>query len=73
MSNIRTINHSVNLIAEFDTDKMPANIALSFMMLDESQLNSILAQTFIASLEHIGAFDKMNENNQYATIKAGNN
>ena len=73
MSNIRTINHTVNLIAEFDTDKMPANIALSFMMLDEQQLNSILAKTFIDSLTHIGAFDKMNENNQYATIKAGKN
>ena len=73
MSNIRTINHTVNLIAEFDTDKMPANIALSFMMLDEQQLNSILAKTFIDSLNHIGAFDMMNNNNQYATIKAGNN
>lgn len=73
MSNIRTINHSVNLIAEFDTDKMPVNIAYAFMTLDEKQLNSILAQTFIASLDHIGAFDKMNENNQYATIKAGKN
>ena len=73
MPNIRTIEHTINLIAEFDTDKMPANVALSLMMLDEKQLNSVLAQTFISGLEALGVFDKMNENNQYATIKAGIN
>jgi hypothetical protein len=73
MSNIRTIEHTINLIAEFDTDKMPAHIAYMMMKYNEEQLNSVLAQTFIATLEHIGAFDKINENNVYATIKAGKN
>jgi hypothetical protein len=73
MSNIRSIEHSVNIIIEFDTDKMPANLAYMMMQYDEEQLNKVLAQTFIATLEHIGAFDKMNKNNVYATIKAGNN
>ena len=73
MPNIRTIEHTINLIAEFDTDKMPTQIAMMMMTLDEKQLNSILANTFISGLEALGVFDKMNENNQYATIKAGIN
>ena len=73
MPNIRTIEHTVNLIAEFDTDKMPMGVAQMLMTYDEVAINKILAQTFIATLEYIGAFDKMNENNDYATIKAGIN
>ena len=73
MSNIRKIEHTIKLIAEFDTDKMPAQVAYLMFNLSEEQLNSVLAQTFIHSLNHIGAFEKLNANNEYATIKAGNN
>lgn len=73
MPNIRAIEHTVNLIAEFDTDKMPAGVAMMIMNCDEKTLNSILAQTFIESINCLNAFDIINANNQYATIKAGKN
>lgn len=73
MSNKRTIEHTVKLIAEFDTDKMPVNIAYMMMQVSEEQLNEILAQTFVASIDHIGGLEKINANNEYATIKWGNN
>ena len=73
MSNIRTIAHTINLIAEFDTDTMPAGVAMMLMNYDEKSLNSILAQTFIETLNSIGVFEMINANNQYATIKAGIN
>jgi hypothetical protein len=73
MSNKRTIEHTVKLIAEFDTEKMPLDIAYLLMQVGEEQLNSILAQTFVASIDHIGGLDKINANAEYATIKWGNN
>lgn len=73
MSNIREIEHTIKLVAKLDVDKMPLEIAYMIMQVDEKQLNKILAQTFVASMNHIGALDKMNEGNAYATIEFGDN
>lgn len=73
MSNIREIEHTIKLVAKLDVDKMPLEIAYMMMQVNEEQLNSILAQTFQASLEHIGALDMINAGNQYATIEFGDN
>jgi len=73
MSNIRTIEHTVKLVAKFDVEKMPIEIAYLMMQHDENTLNKVLAQTFQASLEHIGALDIINAGNEYATIEFGDN
>lgn len=73
MSNIRTVEHTVKLVAKFDVDKMPLEIAYLIMQHDETTLNKILAQTFVASINHIGALDIINADNQYATIEFGDN
>lgn len=73
MSNIRQVEHTIKLIAEFDTDTMPLDIAYAMTMLSETELNKILAETFIASIDHISGLEKINAGNQFATIKWGNN
>lgn len=69
----RTIEHTIKLIAEFDVEKMPLDVAYMLMQVNEEQLNSILAQTFVASIDHIGGLEKINAGNEFATIKWGNN
>lgn len=73
MSNIRTVEHTVKLVAKFDVEKMPLEVAYLMMQHDETTLNKILAKTFQASIEQIGALDAINANNAYAIIEFGDN
>ena len=73
MSNIRKVEHTIKLVAEFDMDAMPLEIAYLMMQHDETTLNKVLAQTFMASIDHIEGLEKINAGNEYATIKWGNN
>ena len=73
MSNIRKVEHTIKLVAEFDMDTMPLEIAYLMMQHDEETLNKILAQTFMASIDHIEGLEQINAGNEYATIKWGNN
>ena len=73
MSNIRKVEHTIKLVAEFNMDTMPLEIAYLMMQHDEETLNKVLAQTFMASIDHIGGLEKINDGNEYATIKWGNN
>lgn len=73
MSNIRQVEHTIKLIAEFNTDTMPLDVAYAMTMLPESELHKVLAETFISSIDHISGLEQINAGNQFATIKWGNN
>jgi hypothetical protein len=68
-----TLKHSVNLITEIDEHKMPANLLSAFVNLNEVQMETLLRSAFIDALTLEGFLDKMNENNQWATLKIGEN
>jgi hypothetical protein len=68
-----TLKHSVNLITEIDENKMPANLLGAFVNLNEVQMETLLRSAFIDALTLEGFLDKMNENNQWATLKIGEN
>ena len=73
MSNIRKVEHTIKLVAEFNMETIPLEIAFAMSTLTEEQLNSILAKTFMESIDHINGLEKLNAGNEYATIKWGNN
>jgi hypothetical protein len=68
-----TLNHSINLVTEIDENLMPDDLLNIFLNLNEKEMKSLLAQTFIAGLNHLNVFDKLNDGNAYAIVKAGSN
>jgi hypothetical protein len=68
-----TLNHSVNLITEIDEHKMPSHLLTAFINLSELEMEKMLRGAFVSALIGEGFLDKMNENNQWATLKIGDN
>lgn len=68
-----TLKHSVNLITEIDEFAMPAELLNVFLSLDESQLEKMLRGAFLHALVETGFLDTINEDNQWATVKIGDN
>lgn len=68
-----TLKHSVNLITEIDEHKMPEHLLSLFLNLDEVEMEMLLRKTFVSALEGEGFLDKLNENNQWAVLKVGDN
>jgi hypothetical protein len=68
-----TLNHSVNLITEIDEHKMPSHLLTAFINLSELEMEKMLRGAFVSALMDEGFLDKMNENNQWATLKIGDN
>jgi hypothetical protein len=68
-----TLNHSINLVTEIDEFKMPAHLLNTFLTLNEFQMEQMLRGAFVAALIGEGFIDKLNENNQWATLKVGDN
>jgi hypothetical protein len=67
------LKHTVNLVTEIDENKMPSHFLTMLVNMSESDLHSMLANTFMSALNELGVLNKLNENNQYATLKWGDN
>ena len=68
-----TLNHTVNLVTEIDEHKMPSHLLTAFINLSELEMEKMLRGAFVSALMDEGFLDKMNENNQWATLKIGDN
>ena len=63
------INHSINLVTEFDEAKMPSDLLIAMKMYDEETLSKLLAETFIQGLHDLEVFEKLNKFGSYAIVK----
>jgi hypothetical protein len=68
-----TLKHSVNLITKIDEHKMPDHLLNAFLNLSELEMEKMLKGAFVSALIGEGFIDKLNENNQWAEIKIGDN
>ena len=68
-----TLNHSINLVTEIDEHKMPSHLLSAFINLSELEMEKMLRGAFVAALIGEGFIDKLNQNNQWATLKVGDN
>jgi hypothetical protein len=68
-----TLNHSINLVTEINEHLMPPSLLSRFVNLDEQQMEKLLRECFIGTMEQIGAIDKVNDGNTWATVKFGDN
>jgi hypothetical protein len=68
-----TLNHSINLVTEIDEHKMPEHLLNVFLNLSELEMGKMLRGAFVAALVGEGFIDKINENNEWATLKIGDN
>jgi len=67
------LNHSINLVTEIDEHKMPDHLLTAFLNLSEIEMEKLLRGAFVSALIGEGFIDKLNENNQWAEIKIGDN
>jgi len=67
------LNHSINLVTEIDEHKMPDHLLNAFLNLSELEMEKLLRGAFVSALIGEGFIDKLNENNQWAEIKIGDN
>ena len=63
------LNHTINLVTEIDENKMPDHLLMLLVNLSEVQMETLLRETFINAMEGEGVFEKLNENNSWATLK----
>jgi hypothetical protein len=68
-----TLNHSINLVTEIDEFKMPERLLNVFLNLSELEMEKMLRGAFVSALIGEGFIDKLNENNEWATLKIGDN
>ena len=68
-----TLNHSINLVTEIDEHKMPSHLLTAFINLSELEMEKLLRGAFVSALIGEGFLNKLNENNQWATLKVGDN
>ena len=68
-----TLKHSINLVTEIDENKMPDNLLTAFLNLSELEIEKMLRGAFVNALIYEGFLDKLNENNQWAILKVGEN
>lgn len=66
-------NHSINLVTEIDANKAPTNILNAIANMPEETLNRVLIEAFIDAINNDKTFERLNENNSYATLKWGTN
>ena len=67
------LNHSINLVTEIDEHKMPDHLLNAFLKLSELEMEKMLRGAFVSALIGEGFLDKLNENNQWAILKVGDN
>jgi hypothetical protein len=63
------IKHSIDLVTEINENNMPADLLNVFINLSEVEQQTLLAQTFIAGLNKLDVFNKLNDGFAYATVK----
>ncbi len=60
------VPHTIELVTEFDAAHP---MTQRLMSLPDGVLSNMLVETFISLVQEEGFLDKLNEGNQYATIK----
>lgn len=64
MSNIIKVPHTVNFVAEFNIDAIPANLLPALIALSEEQLTEYCTMATIAAIEHVNLIGVANEGSE---------
>ena len=67
------LTHTINVNVEFDKDNTPDYVINALVTYSEKEIQKLLSQVLIGSLNEIKALEKINENNSYAKVSWGNN
>jgi hypothetical protein len=62
------ITHKVNIDVDLDDKTTPDHILSSLLRLTESQMQALLADAFIDSINATGAMDTINKGHSYAVV-----
>ncbi len=63
------LTHTVNVEVEFNDKTTPDYVISALTTMTEAQLQALLSDTFTGALNEMGALDKLNKNNSYATVR----
>jgi len=67
------LTHTINVNVEFDKDNTPDYVINALVTYSEKEIQKLLSQVLIGSLNEIKALEKINENNSYAKVSWGDN
>ena len=62
------LTHNVKVDVEFNDTTTPDYVISALTRMTETELQAMLANVFIGALSEIDALNKINENNNYATV-----
>ncbi len=67
------LTHTLNVNVEFDKDNTPDYVINALVTYSEKEIQKLLSEVLIGSLNEIKALEKINANNSYAKVSWGNN
>jgi superfamily II helicase len=67
------LTHTLNVNVEFDKDNTPDYVINALVTYSEKEIQKLLSEVLINSLNEIKALEKINENNSYAKVSWGDN
>ena len=67
------LTHTLNVNVEFDKDNTPDYVINALVTYSEKEIQKLLSEVLINSLNEINALEKINEGNSYAKVSWGNN
>ena len=67
------LTHTINVNVEFDKDNTPDYVINALVTYSEKEIQKLLSEVLIGSLNEIKALEKINENNSYAKVSWGDN
>jgi hypothetical protein len=67
------LTHTLNVNVEFDKDNTPDYVINALVTYSEKEIQKLLSEVLIGSLNEIKALEKINENNSYAKVSWGDN
>jgi len=67
------LTHTLNVNVEFDKDNTPDYVINALVTYSEKEIQKLLSEVLIGSLNEIKALEKINEGNSYAKVSWGNN
>jgi len=67
------LTHTLNVNVEFDKDNTPDYVINALVTYSEKEIQKLLSEVLINSLNEINALEKINEGNSYAKVSWGDN
>jgi len=67
------LTHTLNVNVEFDKDNTPDYVINALVTYSEKEIQKLLSEVLINSLNEINALEKINEGNSYAKVTWGDN